>query len=98
MASSESGGGPGPRPADLRCRASPAGAWGGGPANQRLAYGGLVAEAAALIARSDPDVELKPAGQCRLIGRSQRRIDGPSKTDGGAVYGIDIRLPGMRRA
>jgi isoquinoline 1-oxidoreductase beta subunit len=69
-----------------------------GPANQRLAYGGLVAEAAALIARSDPDVELKPAGQCRLIGRSQRRIDGPSKTDGSAVYGIDIRLPGMLRA
>jgi len=69
-----------------------------GPANQRLAYGGLVAEAAALIARSDPDVELKPAGQCRLIGRSQRRIDGPSKSDGSAVYGIDIRLPGMLRA
>jgi isoquinoline 1-oxidoreductase beta subunit len=69
-----------------------------GPANQRVAYGDLVAEAAALIARSDPDVELKPAGQCRLIGRSQRRIDGPSKTDGSAVYGIDIRLPGMLRA
>jgi isoquinoline 1-oxidoreductase subunit beta len=69
-----------------------------GPANQRVAYGDLVAEAAALIARSDPDVELKPAGQFRLIGRSQRRIDGPSKTDGSAVYGIDIRLPGMLRA
>ena len=69
-----------------------------GPANQRVGYGGLVAEAAALIARSDPDVELKPAGQCRLIGRSQRRIDGPSKSDGSAVYGIDIRLPGMLRA
>jgi isoquinoline 1-oxidoreductase beta subunit len=69
-----------------------------GPANQRVAYGDLVAEAAALIARSDPGVELKPAGQCRLIGRSQRRIEGPSKTDGSAVYGIDIRVPGMLRA
>lgn len=69
-----------------------------GPANQRVAYGALVAEAAALLARSDADVELKPVGQCRLIGRSQRRIDGPSKTDGSAVYGIDIRLPGMLRA
>jgi len=69
-----------------------------GPANQRVAYGDLVAEAAALLARSDADVELKPVGQCRLIGRSQRRIDGPSKTDGSAVYGIDIRLPGMLRA
>jgi len=69
-----------------------------GPGNRRVAYHDLVAEAAALIARSDPGVELKPAGQCRLIGRSQRRIEGPSKTDGSAVYGIDIRLPGMLRA
>jgi len=69
-----------------------------GPGNQRVAYHDLVAEAAALIARSDPDVELKRASQFRLIGRSQRRVDGPSKTDGSAVYGIDVRLPGMLRA
>jgi isoquinoline 1-oxidoreductase beta subunit len=69
-----------------------------GPGNQRVAYGDLVAEAAALLARSDPDIELRGAGQFRLIGRSQRRLDSPSKINGSAVYGIDIRLPGMLRA
>jgi isoquinoline 1-oxidoreductase beta subunit len=69
-----------------------------GPGDRRVAYGDLVAEAAALIARSDPDIELKRAGEFRLIGRSQRRLDGPSKVNGSAVYGIDIRLPGMLRA
>jgi isoquinoline 1-oxidoreductase beta subunit len=69
-----------------------------GPGNHRVAYGDLVAEAAVLIARSNPNIELKRAGQFRLIGRSQRRLDGPSKVNGSAVYGIDIRLPGMLRA
>jgi isoquinoline 1-oxidoreductase beta subunit len=69
-----------------------------GPGNQRVAYGDLVAEAATLIAQSDPDIELKRAGQFRLIGRPQRRVDAPSKVNGSAVYGIDIRLPGMLRA
>jgi len=69
-----------------------------GPGNQRFAYGDLVAEAAALVARSDPHIELKRAGQFRLIGRSQPRVDGPSKINGSAIYGIDIRLPGMLRA
>jgi isoquinoline 1-oxidoreductase beta subunit len=69
-----------------------------GPGSQRAAYGELVAEAAQLLARPDPEIELKNAGEFRLIGRSQRRFEGASKTDGSAVYGIDVRLPGMLRA
>jgi len=46
-----------------------------------VAYGDLVAAAATLIARSDPDIELKRAGEFRLIGRSQRRLDGPGKVN-----------------
>jgi isoquinoline 1-oxidoreductase subunit beta len=38
---------------------------------------------------------LKPASQFRLIGKDQKRIDGPDKVTGRAQYGIDTRLPGM---
>jgi isoquinoline 1-oxidoreductase subunit beta len=44
------------------------------------------------IAESD----LKKPSQFRLIGRQDiQRVDVPSKVDGSARYGIDVRLPGM---
>ncbi len=69
-----------------------------GPGERRVAYGELASETAALLARSDQNIHLKRASQFRLIGRSQRRVDAPSKINGSAVYGTDIRLPGMLRA
>jgi len=40
--------------------------------------------------------DLKKPSQFRLIGRQDiQRTDVPSKTDGSAKYGIDVRLPGM---
>ena len=41
------------------------------------------------------DVPLKPAAQFTLIGKAQKRKDTPAKVDGSAIYGIDVRLPGM---
>jgi isoquinoline 1-oxidoreductase beta subunit len=41
------------------------------------------------------DVPLKSPADFKLIGQSQKRIDTPSKVDGSAVYGIDVRLPDM---
>ena len=38
---------------------------------------------------------LKPAAQFTLIGKPQRRKDTPAKVDGSAIYGIDVKLPGM---
>jgi isoquinoline 1-oxidoreductase beta subunit len=62
----------------------------------RASYGSLVEAAAKLPAPST--VSLKPAEQFRLIGKPTKRLDTPSKTDGSARFGIDVRLPGMQYA
>jgi isoquinoline 1-oxidoreductase beta subunit len=40
-------------------------------------------------------IKLKTPEQFTLIGTSARRLDTPAKVNGTAVFGIDIRLPGM---
>lgn len=59
-------------------------------------YGDL-AEAAAKL-KVPKDVRLKPAADFRLIGKPQSRIDTPSKVDGTAEFGLDVKLPGMAYA
>jgi isoquinoline 1-oxidoreductase beta subunit len=61
-----------------------------------IAYGELV-EAAARLPLTDAPV-LKPAAERRVTGRPEPRFDIPAKTNGSAVYGHDIRLPGMAYA
>jgi isoquinoline 1-oxidoreductase subunit beta len=63
------------------------------PHGKRLPFGDL-AEAAAKLP-VPKDVKLKPPEQFTVIGKSQRRKDTPSKVDGSAVFGIDVKLPGM---
>jgi isoquinoline 1-oxidoreductase beta subunit len=63
------------------------------PQYKKLRFGD-VAEAAAKLP-VPADVKLKSADQFTVIGRSQRRKDTPAKVDGSAVYGIDVKLPGM---
>ena len=66
------------------------------PSGRRLAYGALAAEAATLPVPTS--VALKSPGEFRLIGRSTRRRDTPSKVNGSAVFGIDARPPHARVA
>jgi len=60
---------------------------------RRLGYGALAATAATLPVPTG--IALKEAKDFRVIGRARRRLDTPSKTDGSARFGIDVRLPGM---
>ena len=58
---------------------------------RRLGYGDLAAAAAALPVPAAPP--LKAAKDFRLIGHATTRLDGPSKVDGSARFGIDARPP-----
>ncbi|WP_270934791.1 xanthine dehydrogenase family protein molybdopterin-binding subunit [Falsiroseomonas oryzae] len=58
-----------------------------------LSYGELAEAAARLPLPEQP--RIKPAAERRITGRNAPRFDIPAKTNGSAVYGHDIRLPGM---
>jgi isoquinoline 1-oxidoreductase subunit beta len=63
------------------------------PSGRQRSYGELAAAAAKL---DPPDhVPLKPRSAWKLIGKKLPRLDVPSKTDGSAVFGIDVRRPNM---
>jgi CO/xanthine dehydrogenase Mo-binding subunit len=63
------------------------------PTRRTLTYGVLASKAAALPV---PDkVTLKDPKDFTLIGTPLKRLDTPSKVNGTAQYGIDVRLPGM---
>jgi isoquinoline 1-oxidoreductase beta subunit len=67
------------------------------PANgARLSYGEIAAfgKIPATLPAVDAK-ELKARKDFRLIGKTVPRRDTPAKVNGSAVYGIDVRLPGM---
>ncbi|HJU88076.1 MAG TPA: xanthine dehydrogenase family protein molybdopterin-binding subunit [Gemmatimonadaceae bacterium] len=63
--------------------------------NRRASYAELADDAARLPIPADPP--LKTTG-FRLVGKRIPRLDTPSKVDGKAVFGLDVRLPGMLTA
>ena len=67
-------------------------------ASQRsLRYGDVAAEAANMSLLAEP--ELKPQSEWTLIGKqSPPKLFIPDVTTGKAVYGIDVKLPGMVHA
>ncbi len=66
------------------------------PSGRTLGYGEL-AEAAA-HQPVPQSVALKDPKDFTLIGKPAPRVDTPSKTDGSAIFGIDVRVPGMKVA
>lgn len=63
------------------------------PSGRMLSFGVLAEEAAKLPVPENP--KLRPAAELRLVGQAVPRRDIPSKTDGSAVFGIDLKIPGM---
>jgi isoquinoline 1-oxidoreductase beta subunit len=62
----------------------------------QLTYGELAESAAKLPVPKD--VALKPASAFKVVGKPHKRLDTGIKVDGTAVYGIDVKLPGMLHA
>ena len=66
------------------------------PTGRKIQYGALAADAAREPVPAS--VALKRPEDFKIIGKSAKRLDTPAKINGAAVYGIDIRLPGMKVA
>ena len=66
------------------------------PTGRRINYGELAADAARMPVPEN--VALKRPEDFKLIGTPAKRLDTPAKVNGTAVYGIDVRPPGVKIA
>jgi isoquinoline 1-oxidoreductase beta subunit len=64
--------------------------------NRTTTYGKIAAAAGKI--EPPQDVALKDPKDWKIIGKGLKRLDTASKVDGTAVYGIDVKLPGMLNA
>ncbi|MBZ4420101.1 molybdopterin cofactor-binding domain-containing protein [Myxococcus sp. RHSTA-1-4] len=60
-----------------------------------LGFGELAGEAAKLAVPKPADVRLRPKEELRRVGKDLPLLDGPAYVNGSALFGADIRLPGM---
>jgi len=60
---------------------------------KKASYGSLTEAASQL--KPPPNIPLKDPKKFTLIGKPARRLDTPSKTNGTAQFGLDVKLPGM---
>jgi len=59
----------------------------------KLTYGDLANEAAKIPYPENPP--LKESKDFKIIGQSMKRVDSVEKSNGKAIFGIDVRAPGM---
>ncbi len=65
-------------------------------ASKRRTTYGRVAAAAAKLAPPDPkSIKLKDPKDWKIAGKPLRRLDTADKLNGGKIYSIDVKLPGM---
>jgi isoquinoline 1-oxidoreductase beta subunit len=68
------------------------------PTARTLTYGELAADAANVPVPDPASIKLKNPQDWKYIGGSIKRVDIPSKTNGTAIFGIDVNLPGLKHA
>src|SRR6202163_1324542 len=66
------------------------------PTGRKIKYGELAADAARMPIPEK--VALKRPADFKLIGTPAKRLDAPAKVNGTAVFGIDVRPPGVKIA
>jgi isoquinoline 1-oxidoreductase subunit beta len=62
---------------------------------RRTTYGAIAARAAETQLPDPSQIRIKTPDKYTLLGTEQKNLDVPLKVTGEAIYGIDIRLPGM---
>ena len=63
---------------------------------KKIAYGAVAADAAKVPPPAEP--ALKQPADFKLLGKPTKRYDIPPKVNGTAIYGIDVKLPGLLTA
>ena len=66
------------------------------PTGKKVSYGAVASEAAKIV--PPPEPVLKQPGQFKIVGKPTKRQDIPLKVDGKAIYGIDVKRPGLLTA
>jgi isoquinoline 1-oxidoreductase beta subunit len=64
-----------------------------GDSGRKLSYGELAEKASLLTPPQNPP--LKDPKAFKLVGKPTRRLDTPEKTNGKALFGLDVNVPGM---
>src|SRR5205085_890910 len=64
-----------------------------GPGGKRATYGELAQAASQLP--PPKDAKPKDPKDFKIVGKPTRRLDTPAKVNGSAVFGVDVKLPGM---
>lgn len=66
-----------------------------GASNRSVPYEELIADARSVPVPDPGSVSLRDPAEFKIIGRRLSRLDTPLKISGQAIYGIDVRVPGM---
>ncbi len=74
------------------CNARGSAVWHG---NDKLAFSELVEAAVKMPVPDLATIALKQPAEFDIIGKSIPRTDIPAKTDGSAIFGLDVRVPNM---
>jgi isoquinoline 1-oxidoreductase subunit beta len=68
------------------------------PSGRATTYGKIAALAAQTPHPNPESITIKPPDEWTLLGTEQHNLDVPEKVTGATIYGIDVRLPGMKWA
>ena len=69
-----------------------------GPTGRTTTYGQVAGLAARTPHPNPESITIKPPSEWTLMGTEQKNRDVPMKVTGETIYGIDVRLPGMKWA
>jgi isoquinoline 1-oxidoreductase beta subunit len=64
-----------------------------GPTKKRLSYGQLAQRAGRM--KVPEEISLKNREDLKIIGKPMKRLDTPEKITGRAVFGMDVKIPGL---
>ncbi|HEY3303594.1 MAG TPA: xanthine dehydrogenase family protein molybdopterin-binding subunit [Candidatus Binatia bacterium] len=68
------------------------------PSGKKVSYGAVAAEAAKMTPPPEAELKLKAPAEFKIIGKATKRQDIPLKVNGKAIYGLDVKRPGLLTA